>query len=156
MQAWHLLEAYVPNKIRALGISNVSLPILQAVYENANVKPAVVQNRFYASTKYDVPLRAFCREKGIVYESFWTLTGNPALLKSKPVGTLADAAGVSKEIALYSLVMGLDIAVLNGTTSQARMKEDLEGVMRVTEWADGSRDAWTATLNSFRGTVEPH
>ncbi|KAI4656865.1 uncharacterized protein J4E78_006756 [Alternaria triticimaculans] len=88
LQAWKLLESYVPDKIRSLGISNVSLPILQAIHENATIKPSVVQNRFYPQTRYDVPLRAFCREHDIMYQSFWTLTGNPSLIRSEPVTAL--------------------------------------------------------------------
>ena len=42
----------------------------------AGVKPAVLQNRFYADSGYDVELRAFCKENGVVYQSFWTLTAN--------------------------------------------------------------------------------
>jgi hypothetical protein len=32
------------------------------------VKPAVLQNRFYADSGYDVELRAFCRANGVVYQ----------------------------------------------------------------------------------------
>lgn len=155
LQAWTLLESYVPNRIRSLGISNVTLPILQAIYQNSTVKPSVVQNRFYPKTRYDVPLRSFCEEHGITYQSFWTLTGNPALLKSKPVGTLAQAAGVDPSLALYALVMELGIVVLNGTTSTAHMQEDHEGIRKVREWAQSYSQEWTGISHAFRSLIEP-
>jgi diketogulonate reductase-like aldo/keto reductase len=70
LQAWKVLETYVPETIRTLGISNVTLPVLEAIYDNATVKPAIVQNRFYERTGYDVSLRAYCKERGITYQSF--------------------------------------------------------------------------------------
>ena len=100
LEAWKILESYVPHKILRLGISNVSLGMLEDLYENSSVKPSVVQNRFYRSTGYDVELREFCIERGIMYRSFWTLTGNPRLLASKTVAKLADSAKVSDASAL--------------------------------------------------------
>ena len=32
LQAWQLLETYVPHQIKALGISNVTLPVLREIY----------------------------------------------------------------------------------------------------------------------------
>ncbi|KAH7053065.1 aldo-keto reductase [Macrophomina phaseolina] len=153
LEAWRTLETYVPHKIRHLGISNVSQPILEVVYRSSTVKPAVVQNRFYAATGYDVPLRRFCRENGIVYESFWTLTGNPQLLTSTPVTMLAQFARVSPEVALYALVTAMDIVVLNGTTNAERMREDLDGVKKVQEWSKSKEDSWNTILGDFKHMI---
>lgn len=154
LEAWRLLETYVPHKIKALGISNVTLPVVREIYNTCNIKPSVVQNRFYAQTRYDGPLRAFCREHGIVYQSFWTLTGNPKLVKSKPVQELAQAAEVSVPTALYALAMELGIEVLNGTTSVEHMQDDLEGIQRVRNWASTNRRLWTQSCNAFRTLTE--
>jgi diketogulonate reductase-like aldo/keto reductase len=153
IQAWKVLETYVPGKIGKLGISNVSLPVLQAVYQAASVKPKVVQNRFYPQTKYDVQLRAFCREHGIEYQSFWTLTGNPHLVQTKPVMRLAEGAGVSVAVALYALVVDLGIVVLNGTTSGEHMREDVEGVEKVRKWAEGNESEWEEMRMAIRKLV---
>jgi diketogulonate reductase-like aldo/keto reductase len=155
LQAWAILESYVPDKIRALGISNVTLPILQAIYENSKIKPSVVQNRFYPATKYDVPLRAFCLDHGIVYQSFWTLTGNPKLLTSEPVTSLAKAVGVEPFVALYALVMDLGVTVLNGTTTKAHMEGDLAGIKKVREWAVEKEREWTKIRGAFLQLVDP-
>ena len=149
LQAWQLLETYVPHQIKALGISNVTLPVLREIYNASTVKPSVVQNRFYAQTRYDGSLRAFCREHGITYQSFWTLTGNPKLLKSKPVIGLAQAAEVSVPTALYALVMDLGVEVLNGTTAAEHMYEDLEGIGRVRDWAVSNPRQWVNLTTLF-------
>ncbi|KAJ4358815.1 hypothetical protein N0V95_002737 [Ascochyta clinopodiicola] len=154
LQAWSVLETYVPHQIKALGISNVTLPVLREIYNTSTVKPSVVQNRFYPQTRYDGPLRAFCKEHGITYQSFWTLTGNPKLLKSKPVVELAQAAEVSVPIALYALVMDLGVEVLNGTTSAEHMEDDLEGIRQVRNWALSNSSQWARLGRLFADVVE--
>ncbi|KAJ5041973.1 aldo-keto reductase-like protein [Bipolaris maydis] len=153
IQAWKLLETYVPHRIRSLGISNVTLPVLQALYQNATVKPAAVQNRFYPQTRYDVPLRNFCKEHDIVYQSFWTLTGNPALLQSQPVAALARAAQVEIPVALYTLVIDQGVVVLNGSTSREHMEMDLEGVQKVRGWAVEKPQEFAAIAEDFKAIV---
>jgi diketogulonate reductase-like aldo/keto reductase len=153
LQAWTLLESYVPRQIRTLGISNVTLPVLQAIFDSCKVKPSVVQNRFYPQTRHDVPLRAFCREHRITYQSFWTLTGNPVLLKSKPVVMLSRAVGVSPQVALYALAIDAGIEVLNGTTSAEHMREDLEGVAKVQDWAPLNSHEWNGITSNFRESI---
>lgn len=153
LQAWQLLESYVPQQIRSLGISNVTLPVLEAIFEHSQTKPSVVQNRFYPQTRYDVPLRAFCNEHGITYQSFWTLTGNPELLRSKPVIALAQAVGIDRSIALYALVMDLGIVVLNGTTSSEHMLEDLEGIVKVRQWRETHNQDWAGISDAFGSLI---
>lgn len=69
------------KKARQLGISNIyELDVLEQLFQDAKVKPSVVQNRFYADTGHDHQIRAWCREQGIVYQSFWTLTANKEVM----------------------------------------------------------------------------
>jgi len=121
------------------------------LWDNVKVKPAVVQNRFYRDTEYDIPLRKFCREKGIVYQSFWTLSANPALLRHPSVATLAGNANVGKEVGLYAMVMALEGAVVcNGTTSH--MVEDIEGLAKVKEWVEKEENEyqWKDLMKHFK------
>lgn len=154
LEVWQTLERYVPEKIRNLGISNTDLFTLMELYERASIKPAVVQNRFHGDTKYDIALRKFCAEKGIVYQSFWTLTANPRLMKSHAVQQTAQTVGVGPANALYVLVMGLDnTVVLNGTTNQKHMKGDWDAVRKVRQFAkDNGRD-WENMVNAFKRTI---
>lgn len=156
LEAWLALETYVPHRIHNLGISNCSLPVLQALFETpeVKVKPAVVQNRFYEDTLFDTELRMFCRENDIIYQSFWTLTANPDLVRSDAVQQLAAQARISPAAALYTLVMGLgDIAVLNGTTNEDRMKEDLAAPLAVKEFIKTHPHQWQQILEEFQEMV---
>ncbi|MCJ1250137.1 hypothetical protein MMC30_007363 [Trapelia coarctata] len=156
LSAWQTMESLTPHYARHLGISNTSLTTLQYLCAAARIKPAVVQNRFYAPTRYDVPLRKFCVEKGIVYQAFWTLTANPGLLASKPVASLVETSGVSREVGLYCFVLGLEnVVVLNGTTSVERMKGDLEGVEKVREWieSEAGGDQWEEWMREFKALI---
>jgi diketogulonate reductase-like aldo/keto reductase len=154
--AWTTLSNYISQgKIRHLGIANVSFPVLAFLVNDMDVKPSVVQNRFYSDSRYEVQLRRFCREQGIVFQSFWTLTGNPGLLKSEPVKELAREVGVSVQVALYALVVGLEkVTVLDGTTNEGRMVEDLEGLEKVGRWSEGQgREEWERVLEAFKGLI---
>lgn len=76
-------EIHAQGRVRQLGISNCySLNTLKQLYSEAVVKPTVLQNRFYAESGYDEEVRQFCKENGIAYQSFWTLTANPHILKT--------------------------------------------------------------------------
>jgi diketogulonate reductase-like aldo/keto reductase len=159
-KAWQIFSTYVPHKIRALGISNTSFAILQSLYNDMTIKPSVVQNRFYADTEWEVPLRKFCREKEIVFQSFWTFTGNPKLMLTSTISELAEdlsKLGVNdpEVVALYALVIGLEgVTVLDGTTRQERMKADLVGLETVSKWAEGEgRERWQQQLNEFKQLI---
>lgn len=156
LEAWTAIETYVPHRIRNLGISNCTLPVLEMLCSSPRVRirPAVVQNRFYTATRFDVALRSFCRDHGIIYQSFWTLTANPELLRSAEVQTLAREADVSPAAALYCLVLGLgDTTVLDGTTNERHMVEDLAAPRKVERFAAEQPEAWQRVLNGFKRII---
>ncbi len=154
LDVWRTLEQYTTTEIRHLRISNCNLFTLMELYERATVKPSVVQNRFYANTKFDIGVRQFCREHNIIYESFWTLSANPTLLRSALVGSLAESVGISRESALYCLVLGLgNITILNGTTNVGHMREDWEAVQKVQVYAESHPHQWQKSLAAFRDLI---
>jgi diketogulonate reductase-like aldo/keto reductase len=150
------MESFVPSKVRTLGISNIYQPqALRDLYDLAMVKPSIVQNRFYPATGYDHDIRAFCAKENIVYQSFWTLTANPGLLKSNAVRQLSENAGVSPAVALYGLVNGLgNVSVLDGTTNATRMQADLEGTDRIANWARREAETWEEMRKEFQSLLE--
>ena len=153
IRAWSALERHVPHEIRNLGISNIDAFTLKALYDSVTVKPAVVQNRFYPPNLWDLQVRRYCNEKGIVYQTFWTLTANPMLLKSKSMLEVAKKIGISIEAALYLSVMSLGkISVLNGTTSKEHMVEDLFSLGAWKQWIsqDGNDKEWSTHMTAFR------
>lgn len=152
LEAWRAMEKFVPHKVLALGISNVTLAVLTSLYKSATIKPSVVQNRFYPSTRFDSPVRQFCREKNIIYQAFWTLSANPELLFSDPVSLIARSVPIAIETALYGLILGIgNIAVLNGTTAESRMASDRDGLARLEQWKveEDNAASWRTALEAF-------
>ncbi|KAM5348630.1 hypothetical protein ACJ41O_008454 [Fusarium nematophilum] len=131
LEIWLGMESVFGSKVRNLGLSNVSLEQLEAVYDRAIIKPAIVQNRFWHHNCFDSAVRKLCAERKIIYQAFWVLTGNPQLLDSNLVGWFADRTGASREDALFNLVLSLGqdgsgVSILNGTTNPSRMLRSLE------------------------------
>lgn len=128
LKVWKVMEAiYHSGGARQLGISNCyDLELLQRLYFDADVKPSVVQNRFYSESGYDVELRQWCDEQGIIYQSFWSLTANPHILGSKAVVDLAQKYDKTPAQVVYRYLTQMRIVPLIGSTSQQHMKEDLE------------------------------
>ena len=128
MEVWGALEKIRrEGGTRQLGISNCYDPaLLQQLYQQADIKPAVVQNRFYADTGYDSELRSWCKEQGIIYQSFWTLTANTHVLSALAVGRIAEKYHCEPTQVLLRYVTQLGIVPLTGTTSAEHMREDLQ------------------------------
>jgi diketogulonate reductase-like aldo/keto reductase len=126
-EVWGAMERIVGAAgARQLGISNCyRLAQLQWLCAWSQVKPAVVQNRFYADTHYDRDIRAFCRERGIIYQSFWTLSANPHVLAHATVRMLASRHGRSAAQVLFRYLTQQDVVPLTGTSSELHMREDL-------------------------------
>ena len=126
-QVWQAMEAiFDAGGAKQLGISNCySLEYLERLHRTARVKPAVVQNRFYAQTGYDRGIRAFCRQHGIVYQSFWTLTANPHVLADDRLKALASKYARTPAQILFRYLTQEDVVPLTGTTSDTHMREDL-------------------------------
>ena len=133
LEVWMTFEELVDSgKVKQIGISNFyHAPAVKFLYEKVRIKPAVVQNRFYGDTNYDVEIRKFCLEKGIEYQTFWTLGANRHFTSHETVKQLAKDRRVSPEAVLYALVMKLGHTPLDGTTSLEHMKEDIELVERI-------------------------
>jgi diketogulonate reductase-like aldo/keto reductase len=127
MEVWSAMESLVGSGgVRQLGISNCYAPAeLEYLYRHAAVKPAVVQNRFYAATGYDREIRAYCRDHGILYQSFWTLTANEWLLAHPVIEALAATHGRSPVQILFRYLSQCGVIPLTGTTSAAHMAQDL-------------------------------
>lgn len=127
MSVWEKMQEFYTNReVGQLGISNCyDLETLKYLYSNSDIKPSIVQNRFYNHTDYDKNIRTWCKEVGIIYQSFWSLTANPHLLNSDIVISLSLKYEKSVEQVFYKYLNMINIIPLNGTTSQKHMIEDL-------------------------------
>lgn len=126
-EVWQAMELIYDNGgVKQLGISNCyDSKQLQLLYSNATIKPAIIQNRFYARTGYDKSIRAFCKQQQIIYQSFWTLTGNPDVLAHDTFSKLAIKYQKSAAQLFFRYLTQIDIIPLTGTTSKTHMREDL-------------------------------
>jgi diketogulonate reductase-like aldo/keto reductase len=127
LEAWTAMEALVvAGGVRQLGISNCyDLATLSALHDAARVKPVIVQNRFRAETGYDRGIREACRARGMLYQSFWTLTANPQVLASRVVRAIAVTHARTPAQILFRWLIDSGVVPLTGTTSEAHMREDL-------------------------------
>jgi len=128
LQVWQEFEKFVRDgKVKQLGLSNCyDLDVLKGVFAEASVKPSVLQNRFYSDSDYDRDIRKFCAAKGILYQSFWTLTANGHHLQSMAILSAAQRRGITPaEVWFRYLVQRHNIVVLTGTKNETHMKQDL-------------------------------
>jgi diketogulonate reductase-like aldo/keto reductase len=127
LRVWGAMEAIQKSGgARQLGISNCYYPeLLKQLHTDANVKPAVVQNRFYQETGYDAELRNWCANHGVIYQSFWTLTANPHILKSSTLRAMAQKYKKTEVQIFFRYLNQSSIVPLTGTCSEQHMREDL-------------------------------
>lgn len=128
MEVWRTMEKiYETGEAKALGISNCyDISVFKRLYNEAKIKPSILQNRFYEESDYDSSLREWCDTHDIVYQSFWTLTANPHILGSRTVMHLAMKYRKSEAQIFFAYLISQGITPLTGTTSVEHMLDDLE------------------------------
>jgi len=116
---WGAMETAVHDGyVRNLGISNCyNLSFLKKLYDAVSIKPIVVQNRFYADENWDREIRKFCLQKNITYQSFWTLTANPGVLRNSGFRTIAQKYQLTPPQLLYKFLVDIGCQPLSGTTT---------------------------------------
>ena len=127
LRVWNIFEGFVDSgQVKQLGISNCYDPdYFNSFYNETSIKPAILQNRFYVDSGFDVTLRKFCLKENIIYESFWTLSHNINFLRARFMMELANKYSVTPEVLLYRSLSERGVVPLCGTTSENHMKEDL-------------------------------
>jgi diketogulonate reductase-like aldo/keto reductase len=127
MKVWNAMEKIQKTGgARQLGISNCyDIEVIRSLYADADVKPAVVQNRFYPDTGYDANLRHWCADHRVIYQSFWTLTANSHILSSNMVLSIAKKYKKTEAQIFFRYLSQSGIVPLTGTTSEQHMREDI-------------------------------
>lgn len=127
MLAWRAMEElHQQGKVGLLGISNCyELNDFKRIYDEASIKPGILQNRFYRDTGYDELLRRFCLENAISYQGFWTLTANTDILSHPLIRQLATFKGVAEGPLFYRFLTQFKIIPLIGTCTEKHIQEDL-------------------------------
>ncbi len=127
MQVWRAMEdLFKAGVVRMLGLSNCyDVGVFKSIYDDATIKPSILQNRFYSETDFDKVLRAWSCERAVRYQSFWTLTANPQILSHPIVRSIAINKGVTVAQIFFRFLTQSQIIPLIGSCSEKHMKEDL-------------------------------
>jgi diketogulonate reductase-like aldo/keto reductase len=119
-------EIHRAGGARQLGISNCyDIDVMRFLYDEAKVKPALVQNRFYKDTSYESGLRRWCAENGVIFQSFWSLTANGHILGSSVLSDLSARYSKTPAQIFFRYLSQAGIVPLTGTTSRQHMRDDL-------------------------------
>ena len=126
-EAWAAMELIQERGgARFLGISNVSLEQLHALWEKARIRPRFVQNRCYANRGWDRPVREFCTVNGMVYQGFSLLTANRDLLARPGLVRIAKRHGRTVSQIVFRFATQIGMIALTGTSDIQHMREDLK------------------------------
>jgi len=123
LEAWNtLMELQDEGTVRLIGVSNTyDVRILQVLQKARKVQ--VVQNRWYEGNDWDQKVFNYCREFGIMYQSFWTLSGSPSLLTHPAVLELANTSNLMAAQVVYKVAQIEGVIPLSGTTNEVHMCE---------------------------------
>lgn len=90
------------GKVKAIGVSNYSVPFLEALLAEATIVPATNQIENHPQLAQQ-EIVDFCKSKGILIEAYSPLgsTGSP-LFTAEPVVEIAKKRGVSPAVVLLS------------------------------------------------------
>lgn len=125
--AWRAMEAiHDSGRARLLGVSNVSIAQLDALCQQAHVRPRFVQNRCFAVTGWDREVREFCAANEIVYQGFSLLTANREALAQPALASIAAKHGRTVAQIVFRFALDVGMMPLTGTTSAEHMRADLE------------------------------
>ncbi len=113
------------GRTRLLGVSNVSLEQLERMEEAHAEGPAFVQNRCYARLGWDREVRAFCRDREIIYQGFSLLTANRDVVHHPAVARMAMRADATINQVVFAFARTVGMLPLTGTSSAEHMQEDL-------------------------------
>jgi diketogulonate reductase-like aldo/keto reductase len=126
-QVWRAMESEAKTgRARLLGVSNVSVEQLQALFALAERKPAFVQNRCYASTGWDRAVRQFCKAHGIAYQGFSLLTANRKQLSSPAILAVLARHDCSLPELVFKFALDVGMLPLTGTSNADHMRLDLD------------------------------
>ncbi len=125
-EVWRAMEDLQKSgATKLIGVSNIGLKQLQRLLDKAEVKPVFVQNRCYASTKWDAEIRELCDSNDILYQGFSLLTANATELNQPEVHQIAKRLNCTVARVVFRFALQVGMIPITGTTNKMHMKEDL-------------------------------
>jgi alcohol dehydrogenase (NADP+) len=128
LDTWKALETLVDHgKCRAIGLSDIGLDDVKAVYESARIKPAVVQVESHPYLP-ETALLEFCKEKGIVLLAFAPLGHGmkPGILEDSVISAIAARVNRTPAQVLLAWAVQRGTALLTTPKSAARARENFD------------------------------
>jgi diketogulonate reductase-like aldo/keto reductase len=113
------------GRARLLGVSNVSLDHLEQMASIGLEMPAFVQNRCFARRGWDRAVRAFCADRGIVYQGFSLLTANVEVLHHPLMTRIAQRLHAAPTQVVFRFALAVGMIALTGTSDVLHMTQDL-------------------------------
>lgn len=120
-----MVKERAAGRTRLLGVSNVSLRHLEQMAATGAAAPAFVQNRCFARAGWDRDVRAFCRDRKIVYQAFSLLTANPEALRHRLVAGIAERNKARPAQVVFRFALAVGMLPLTGTSNAEHMRQDL-------------------------------
>ena len=125
-EVWGAMEKLALNKkTRLLGVLNINYEQLSVLLSHAKVKPAFVQNRCFASSKWDQKIRGLCSKHDVRYQGFSLLTANMASLHHPVMREIMQRTSKTIPQIIFRYAMQIGMVPLTGTTDVEHMREDL-------------------------------
>ena len=128
IETWGAMESLVDRgRCRAIGLSDISLDGLVALYESARIKPAVVQVEAHPYLP-ETELLEFCKEKGIVFLAFAPLGHGirQGPLEDPVISAIAAKVGKTPAQVLLAWAVQRGTALLTTPRTAARARENLD------------------------------
>lgn len=122
--SWKAMEElYDQGKVRAIGLSNFLPHHIEALLENARIRPMVNQLELHVGYMQDTAVQ-YCKEHGIQVQAYSPL-GRTRVLQEPTVLRMAEKYGVTPAQFLLKFLLLQDIAVIPKATSMERMQQNL-------------------------------
>lgn len=126
IEVWRAMEAlHDAGAARHLGVSNIAIDQLEALFATARVRPSFVQNRCFARTAWDLEVRAFCAANAVTYQGFSLLTANVNELRNAAFRRIVERVDRTPAQVVFRFAKQVGMLPLTGTTDPAHMREDL-------------------------------
>ncbi|KAI0779521.1 Aldo/keto reductase [Fomes fomentarius] len=114
LSAWRALVTLRDSGVvRKIGVSNTyDVRTLEALERDGGRR-----------NQWDNDVWAYCVKHGIQYQSFWTLSGSPSLLRHPAIQAISKAKGCTPAQALFRIAQLNGITPLCGTTNEQHMDD---------------------------------
>jgi alcohol dehydrogenase (NADP+) len=128
LDTWGAMENLMDHeRARAIGMSDISLDALSPLYDNARIKPAVVQVEAHPYLP-ETELLQFCESKGVVFLAFAPLGHGikPGPLEDPVVSTIAARLEKTPAQILLAWAVQRGTALLTTPKTAARAQENFD------------------------------